>query len=271
MRYETIREWKDSGFKRLTGVKQKTFKKMLEVITNELPNFGRPPTLSRADQLPMTLMYWREYRTQFHIAGTYGVALIQTAIRGRSPASDKVHLSQFTIKFNKDGKPTKATCPKEQTVPVQTSSRKKSFVAHFDPKQCRDCPLREACPAQPGKREPKYHLRFTQNQARAAERRRQSQAYARSSHNLRAAVEATVRSIKHPFPAGKLPVRGSFRMTNLIIASAAMANVRRIQRFIAAKRKLQSAKPDGEAKEKTAQDSFFLFLSGWTPLHYGFG
>lgn len=199
------------------------------------------------------------------------VALIQTAIRGRSPASDKVHLSQFTIKFNKDGKPTKATCPKEQTVPVQTSSRKKSFVAHFDPKQCRDCPLREACPAQPGKRDPKYHLRFTQNQARAAERRRQSQAYARSSHNLRAAVEATVRSVKHPFPAGKLPVRGSFRMTNLIIASAAMANVRRIQRFIAAKRKPQSAKPDGEAKEKTAQDSFFLFLSGWTPLHYGFG
>lgn len=47
---------------------------MLEVITQELPNFGRPPTLSRADQLLMTLMYWREYRTQFHIAGTYGVS-----------------------------------------------------------------------------------------------------------------------------------------------------------------------------------------------------
>lgn len=74
MRYETIREWKDSDFKRLTGVKQKTFEKMLEVITKELPNFGRPPTLNRADQLLMTLMYWREYRTQFHIAGTYGVS-----------------------------------------------------------------------------------------------------------------------------------------------------------------------------------------------------
>ena len=74
MRYETIREWKDSDFKRLTGVKQKTFEKMLEAITKELPNFGRPPTLSRADQLLMTLMYWREYRTQFHIAGTYGVS-----------------------------------------------------------------------------------------------------------------------------------------------------------------------------------------------------
>jgi len=131
--------------------------------------------------------------------------------------------------------------------------------------------LREACPAQPGKRDPRYHLRFTQSQARSAERRRQSQAYARSNQNPRAAVEATVRSVKHPFPAGKLPVRGGFRMTNLIIASAAITNVRRIQRFIAAKRKPQSAKSDGETKEKTAQDSFSLFLSRWTPLHYGFG
>ena len=39
-----------------------------------MPHFGRPPTLSRADQLLMTLMYWREYRTQFHIAQAYGVS-----------------------------------------------------------------------------------------------------------------------------------------------------------------------------------------------------
>ena len=39
-----------------------------------MPNFGRPPKLSRADQLLMTLLYWREYRTQFHIAQAYGVS-----------------------------------------------------------------------------------------------------------------------------------------------------------------------------------------------------
>ena len=97
MRYETIREWKDSDFKRLTGVKQKTFKKMLEVITNELPNFGRPPTLSRADQLLMTLMYWREYRTQFHIAGTYGVSE-STVCRTINQVEDALMLSgEFTL------------------------------------------------------------------------------------------------------------------------------------------------------------------------------
>ena len=63
-----------TDFKRLTGVKPATFTKMLLILEKELRNFGRPPKLSRADQLLMTLMYWREYRTQFHIAGTYGVS-----------------------------------------------------------------------------------------------------------------------------------------------------------------------------------------------------
>lgn len=74
MRYEEIKDWKETDFKRLTGVKPKTFEKMVVVLDRELPRFGRPSKLSRADQLLMTLMYWREYRTQFHIAGPYGVS-----------------------------------------------------------------------------------------------------------------------------------------------------------------------------------------------------
>jgi hypothetical protein len=73
MRYETIEHLKDSEFKRLTGVQRETFAEMLAVIEKGLRNFGRPPKLSRADQLLMTLMYWREYRTEFHIAQSYGV------------------------------------------------------------------------------------------------------------------------------------------------------------------------------------------------------
>ena len=74
MRYEEIKNWKAMDFKRLTGVQHEIFKKMLAVLERELPSFGRPSKLSRADQLLMTLMYWREYRTQFHIAGSYGIS-----------------------------------------------------------------------------------------------------------------------------------------------------------------------------------------------------
>ena len=74
MHYETIEQLKDSDFKRLTGVQRETFEQMLVVIEKGLRNFGRPTKLSRADQLLMTLMYWREYRTEFHIAQSYGVS-----------------------------------------------------------------------------------------------------------------------------------------------------------------------------------------------------
>ena len=74
MRYEEIKHRKDKDFKRLTGVEHKTYKHMVAVLEHEIPNFGRPPKWCRADQLLLTLMYWREYRTQFHIAQAYGIS-----------------------------------------------------------------------------------------------------------------------------------------------------------------------------------------------------
>ena len=74
MIYQEIKERTDKDFKRLTGVTHQTFKWMRSVLEAEMPQFGRPPKLTRADQLLMTLMYWREYRTQFHIAQAYGIS-----------------------------------------------------------------------------------------------------------------------------------------------------------------------------------------------------
>jgi hypothetical protein len=74
MRYETVQNLKDEDFKRSTGVSRAMFEKMLVVVKNGLRDFGRTPKLNRADQLLMTLMYWREYRTEFHIGLTYGIS-----------------------------------------------------------------------------------------------------------------------------------------------------------------------------------------------------
>ena len=74
MHYETIEQLRDSDFKRLTGIQRETFNQMLAIIEKGLRDFGRPPKLSRADQLLMILMYWREYRTEFHIAQSYSVS-----------------------------------------------------------------------------------------------------------------------------------------------------------------------------------------------------
>jgi len=74
MRYETVKTLKNGDFKRSTGVSREKFEKMLVVLQKAMRNFGRPPKLGRVDQLLMTLMYWREYRTEFHIGLSYGVS-----------------------------------------------------------------------------------------------------------------------------------------------------------------------------------------------------
>ena len=97
MRYETIEHLKDRDFKRLTGVQRKTFDQMLKVIEKGLRNFGRPSKLSRADQLLLTLMYWREYRSEFHIAQSYGISEATVCRTIRKVENTLVHSGKFRL------------------------------------------------------------------------------------------------------------------------------------------------------------------------------
>jgi len=186
---------------------------------------------------------------------------IQTAIRGRTPDPEKLHLDDFTIQLNEDGKPAKATCPQGQTVSVPTTSQQKAFVAHFEPTVCQACPMVERCPARMGKRDERHHLRFTLPEVQMAQRRRRSRECQKEGRNLRAAVESTVRSVKHPFPAGKLPVRGRFRVACLVIGSAAVTNLRRIHRYLEAKMGVEEQQKKASEQQRSDQkgaDSFIL-------------
>jgi len=161
------------------------------------------------------------------------VKLIQTAIRGPKPDSHQFHLADFDIVFDPQETPTDIICPYGQKVPI-TPGRTTGLQARFDLEICSACPFHqeERCRAKPQKRDRRFLLAFTPKQVRAAQRRKDFLVYKDTGQNLRAAVEATVRSVKHPFPAGKLPVRGQFRMTSMVIASAIHVNVRRIWRYL---------------------------------------
>jgi hypothetical protein len=74
---------------------------------------------------------------------------------------------------------------------------------------------------------------------------------------LRSAVEATVRSVKHPYRNGKVPVRGQPRVTMLLIGSAAMTNVRRICRYLQDKNKPGSHK---KSRKSPSESPAFQFL-----------
>ena len=106
MRYETIKQLKDSDFKRLSGVQRESFAEMLKVVEKGLGDFGRPPKLSRADQLLMTLMYWREYRTEFHIAQSYGVSEATVCRTIRKVEDVLVRSKKFRLPGKKALKPS---------------------------------------------------------------------------------------------------------------------------------------------------------------------
>ena len=193
------------------------------------------------------------------------VEQIQTAIRGRAPSTEKLNLADFEIKQTEAGKPTQITCPQGQTVVVQPSSQKKGYVAHFDLALCQACPFyQKVCPAQPGKRDPGLHLNFSASQVNVSQRRRRSVARQKEGRNLRAAIEATVREVKHPFPASKLPVRGRFRVACMVIGSAIATNARRIQRYLVAKTKLENEQKKAPKGQECSQEphsvSFFTTL-----------
>ncbi|WP_307001150.1 transposase family protein [Acinetobacter baylyi] len=47
---------------------------MVDQLQKHVPENGRPPKLSLEDQILLCLSYWREYRTLFHVATSYGMS-----------------------------------------------------------------------------------------------------------------------------------------------------------------------------------------------------
>jgi len=72
MSFEQIKSLSPELFKRYCGIKPDTFAYICEFVRNELrrtqKKSGRPCRLSVEDQVLLTLEYWREYPTQFHLA-----------------------------------------------------------------------------------------------------------------------------------------------------------------------------------------------------------
>jgi len=190
------------------------------------------------------------------------VEQIQTAIRGRKPSSDKLSLDDFEWQIDTEGRPEAVTCPHGQHADVTPGRKADRFRAAVQRATCETCPLVGQCPTLPLKRTPERVLRFSQHEVDLALRRQRSTQAHASGQNLRAAVEATVRSVKHPFGNGKVPVRGKPRVSIVIVASALMSNLRRIHQHLVHQRrpkKGQGALTDQFSS--TDQQSALSFLS----------
>lgn len=78
MKYTNVEKRSPKDFKRLTGVTKKVFGFMVEDVAEANKKVrirgGSRKGLCAEDQVLLTLSYWREYRTLFHIAHDYEVS-----------------------------------------------------------------------------------------------------------------------------------------------------------------------------------------------------
>ena len=81
MKYENIKNYSDAKFRRISGMRRKTFSKAIEKLNKKyaeehsgnIRGSGRKSKLSMEDKLLATLEYLREYRTLAHIAASYDI------------------------------------------------------------------------------------------------------------------------------------------------------------------------------------------------------
>ncbi len=185
-----------------------------------------------------------------------GVKLRQTALRGRAPGKGKFDLSDCELELDPDDRRLlKVTTAEGEEMEVEPGRKPERYILRH--------PQSASASADPPK--PVY---ISQRQVEVALRRQRSARPEPDGKNPRAAVEATIGAIKRPFGNDKLPVRGKFRMTSMMIGSAAMVNLRRIQRFQVEQRREATKKAKGTGIKTPLLSLFGYILATFLKQFY---
>ncbi len=150
-----------------------------------------------------------------------GVQVVQTAVKGREPAVE------MEIRIDETSGKTTVSCPFQT---VTASKSRKRMKAEFSLEQCNSCPLADQCTAQ--KRKKCRTFSFDSEQILADKRKRIIREIPPERRTLRSNVEATVKEFTRGFNHnGKIKMRGSFKTSLYVIATAFGINIGRIYRL----------------------------------------
>jgi hypothetical protein len=195
-------------------------------------------------------------------AQAHGVTLHYTAIRGGQPGPLAQWLTQLTWVRDDQDQLVAAITPEKHRLDLQPGRQDGRYIIPVPQDLVTAAP--EAWPALPlhwRKRAAVYVLYLEARQITVAENRHRVAQPQRADKQLRPAVEATVRSVKHPFAGGQAPVRGQIRMGMVLVASSAMTNIRRLWRYELAQR-THPAAPQSPEDPPVAR-RVFNYLCRW--------
>jgi len=195
-------------------------------------------------------------------AQALGVTLHYTAIRGGQPGALAQWLAQSTWGRDDQGQPIAVITPQGHRLNLQPGRQAGRYIIQVPQDLVTAAPASwQALPLRWRKRAAVYVLYLNERQIAVAENRRRVAQQRQADQHLRPAVEATVRSVKHPFPGGKAPVRGQMRLGLMLTASSAMTNIRRLWRYELAQRTCPAAQQGPE--EPAVARRVFHYLRRW--------
>lgn len=135
------------------------------------------------------------------------------------------------------------------------------WLARFEEDVCAACPFfQKECRVESRKRSGPTLLVKTRAIRVAVLRQRITS----ENNGIRAGVEATIRSVKHVFAGGKLPVRGLIRSQMVVLGSALLVNVHRLAQYYFG----QASQLDENGSEIVVLSLFLLLIAHLTAVSH---
>lgn len=158
----------------------------------------------------------------------HGAELHPSRLRGGKSQGEKWGWEKYSWQVTDEGIPEQVSCPQGELAMLAPGRKEGRWVVRFEEDVCAACPFfQKECRVEPRKRGGPTLLITTRAMQVAVLRQR----ITRENNGVRAGVEATVRSVKHTFAGGKLPVRGLIRSQMVVLGSALLVNVHRLAHY----------------------------------------
>jgi hypothetical protein len=181
------------------------------------------------------------------------VELHPSRLRGGKSNSENWGWEEYQWQMSDEGDPEQVTCPQGQVIVLEPGRVETRWQARFDIQVCANCPFfQQECRVAPRQRSGPSFSVTTRSVQVALLRQR----ITRENNGVRAGVEATIRSVKVPFAASKLPVRGLIRSQMVVLGAALLVNVRRLTHYY-----FQQTSPLDENASIALILALFLLLS----------
>lgn len=189
------------------------------------------------------------------------VELHPSRLRGGKSTGEQWGWEVYQWQMSDEGVPEQVICPQGQEIKLEPGRTQDRWLGRCDEDVCAECPFfQQECRAEPRQRSGPT-LAVTTRSIQVARLR---QRITKENNGVRAGMEATVRSVKNPFAASKLPVRGLIRSQMVVLGAALIVNVQRLARYY-----FQHPTQGDENAAALLVLSLFLLLTAWvTAIFY---